>query len=235
VTPANTSSREEWLRARKELLRDEKEFTRARDALSAKRRELPWVKIEKEYRFHSANGVETLNDLFAGKTQLLVYHFMFGPDWEEGCPSCSFWADNYNGVAIHLAHMDISHVTVSNTAFEKLDAYRKRMGWDFKWVSSLGSDFNRDYDVTFTQAELDKGEQYYNFAKTRFPSSEGPGISVFAKDDDGAIYHTYSTYARGLDMLNGAYHYIDLTPKGRAGEKEHGNMHWLRRRDQYED
>ncbi len=227
-------SRDEWLEARIAFLAKEKEFTRLRDELTRERQKLPWVRIEKEYEFRGAGGKETLADLFGGRRQLLIYHFMFGPDWEEGCPSCSFWADNYNGIDIHLAHRDISLVAISNTAFEKLDAYRKRMGWTFKWVSSLGSDFNRDFQVTFTPEEVEKGETYYNYSVTSFPSSEAPGFSVLYRDDAGDIYHTYSCYARGLDMLNGAYHMIDLTPIGRD-EAEKGNMHWLRRRDRYED
>ena len=228
-------SRDEWLDARKELLAAEKAFTRDRDALTAKRRNMPWVKIDKDYRFQGPDGEETLADLFGGKSQLVVYHFMYGPDWTEGCPSCSFWADNFNGVDIHLKAIDITLLAVSNTSLEKINAYKKRMDWTFKWVSSLGSDFNRDFHVSFTPEEVDKGEMEYNYRMTNFPSSEAPGASVFAKGDDGAVYHAYSTYERGLDMLNGAYHYIDLTPKGRTSEEDHGNMHWLKRRDQYQD
>ena len=229
----NVVTRDQWLEARKAHLEKEKEFTRLRDELTRERRDLPWVLIDEDYEFTTPTGKETLSELFGDKKQLLVYHFMFGPDWEEGCPSCSFWADNYNGVDIHLAHRDIQLVTVSNAPIEKLEQYRKRMGWTFKWVSSLGSSFNRDFHVTFTQQEMDNGEMYYNYQTTRFPSSEGPGISVFFKDDDGRIYHTYSCYARGLDMLNGTYHLIDLTPIGR--NEAQGNMYWLRRRDQYDD
>lgn len=228
-------SHEEWLKKRKELLAAEKAFTRERDALTAKRQNMPWVRIEKDYIFEGPNGKETLSDLFNGKDQLVIYHFMYGPDWEEGCPSCSFWADNFNGVSVHLAHIDIALAAISNTSLAKIDAYKKRMGWDFNWVSSLGSDFNRDFHVSFTPQEVESGEMEYNYQKTRFPSSEAPGISVFVKDEGGAVYHTYSTYSRGLDMLNGAYHFIDLTPKGRNSEGEHGNMHWLERRDQYRD
>jgi predicted dithiol-disulfide oxidoreductase (DUF899 family) len=161
---------------------------------------------------------------------------MFGPDWEEGCPSCSFWADNYNGIDVHLAHRNSTLLAISNTSVDKINAYRARMGWTFKWVSSLGSDFNTDFNVSFSQDEIDKGEMFYNFRMTDFPASEGPGISVFYRDNAGDIFHTYSTYARGLDMLNGAYHMLDLTPLGRdeKGEGKH-NMYWLRRRDQYED
>jgi predicted dithiol-disulfide oxidoreductase (DUF899 family) len=226
----------EWLKARKALLIREKEFTRQRDALTAERQRLPWRKIEKEYTFTGPQGKESLADLFAGKKQLLVYHFMFGPDWDEGCPSCSFWADNYNGVDVHLAHRDTTLLAVSNTSFDNISAYRKRMGWTFKWVSSLGSDFNKDFHVTFTPEEMEQGEMYYNYEKTNFPASEAPGFSVFFNDEAGNVFHTYSTYARGLDMLNGAYHRLDLTPIGRneKGEGQH-HMYWLERHDQCDD
>lgn len=228
-------SKEEWLTARKEYLAKEKEFTRLRDQLSKERRELPWVKVEKAYVFDSPGGKESLSDLFEGKSQLVVYHFMYGPDWEEGCPSCSFWADNFNGIVIHLNHRDINLVAVSRAPLEKLEAYRKRMGWSFKWVSSYGSDFNWDYNVSFTPEEMEKEKMYYNYRMMSFPSDEGPGISVFYKNDKGEIFHTYSCYQRGLDMLNGAYHYMDLAPKGRDEDELPYTMAWLRRRDQYED
>lgn len=228
-------SREEWVSARKELLDKEKEFTRLRDQLSQERRELPWVKVDKEYVFNSSNGKETLSDLFEGKSQLIIYHFMYGPDWQEGCPSCSFWADNFNGINIHLNHRDINLVCVSRAPIENLEAYKKRMGWSFKWLSSLDSDFNYDYQVSFTPEEMDKGEVYYNYKVDTFPSEEAPGISVFYRDENGNIFHTYSCYARGLDMLNGAYNYMDLAPKGRDEDDLPYTMSWLRRRDQYED
>ncbi len=224
---------EEWLVARKTLLAREKEFTRLRDELSETRRKLPWVKVDQDYRFDGPSGSESLADLFEGRQQLIVYHFMYGPDWEEGCPSCSFWADNYNGTIEHLNHRDISLVVVSRAPLKELEAYRRRMGWSFKWVSSLGNDFNSDYDVTFTEEEVESGSMYYNYRKTRFPSSEAPGISVFAKDDEGNIYHTYSCYSRGLDMLNATYHHMDLVPKGRDEQDLAYPMAWLRRRDQY--
>ena len=188
-------SKEEWLTARKEHLANEKEFTRLRDQLSRERRELPWVKVDKEYAFEGPNGSESLSDLFDGCSQLVIYHFMYGPDWEEGCPSCSFWADNFNGIDIHLRHRDISLVAVSRAKLDTLDAYRDRMGWSFKWVSSYGSDFNYDYQVSFTADEIEKGEMYYNYAVTKFPADEAPAISVFYKDGDGDIFHTYSCYA----------------------------------------
>ena len=226
-------SREEWLEARIAHLEREKEFTRLRDELTRERKELPWVKVDKDYTFATHAGQRSLADLFAGRRQLLIYHFMFGPDWEEGCPSCSFWADNYEGTDIHLAHRDTTLLAISNTSLDKIDAYKKRMGWRFEWVSSLGNDFNQDFNVSFSADEVARGEMYYNYRVTKFPSSEGPGISVLYQDDSGDIYHTYSCFARGLDMLNGAYHMLDLTPLGRneAGK----GMHWLRRRDQYTD
>ena len=229
-------SREEWIEARKDHLEKEKEFTQLRDQLSQQRRELPWVKVEKPYTFHGPNGTETLADLFDGRTQLLVYHFMFGSDWDEGCPSCSFWADNYNGVTVHLKHRDVTLVAISKGPIDRLEAYKKRMGWSFKWVSSCDTDFNRDFHVSFTPEEIESGNMYYNYQTgKRFPSSEAPGISVFYKDETGAIYHTYSCYARGLDMLNGAYHLLDLAPKGRDESEFSYPMAWVRRHDQYDD
>ncbi len=228
-------SREAWLEVRREHLEKEKEFTRLRDQLSEERRALPWVKVDKAYLFDGPNGQETLADLFGDRDQLIVYHFMYGPDWEEGCPSCSFWADNFNGIDTHLNHRNISLVAVSRAKLDTLDAYKKRMGWDFKWVSSTGSDFNFDYHVSFTAEEREKGELFYNFRASKMSSEELPGISVFYKDEQGEVFHTYSCYARGLDMLNGAYHYMDLTPDGRNEEGLSYSMAWLRRHDQYDD
>jgi len=205
-------SRDQWLLARKQHLIKEKEFTRLRDQLSAERRELPWVKVKKPYVFDGPNGKESLSQLFERRSQLIVYHFMFHPSWSEGCPSCSFWADNFNGIIVHLNHRDVTMVAVSKAPFDKLEAYKKRMGWTFKWVSSLGSDFNRDYQVSFTPEEMQKGEMYYNYTTTKFPVEEATGISVFYQEEEDEIFHTYSCYARGLDMLHGAYHY--LGPQG---------------------
>ena len=234
MTSHKIVTRDEWLIARKEHLAREKEFTRLRDELSEARRQLPWVKLEKNYAFGGgANGDESLSELFDGRQQLIVYHFMYGPDWDEGCPSCSFWADNYDGFVVHLNHRDISMVTISKAPWKTLDAYRRRMGWSFKWLSSLESDFNRDYDVSFSPEEVDRGSMRYNYRDTHFPSSEAPGISVFYRDDDGSIYHTYSCYSRGLDMLNAAYHHMDLVPKGRDESDLPHSMAWLRRHDQY--
>ncbi len=178
---------------------------------------------------------ETLAELFAGRRQLLVYHFMFGADWDEGCPSCSFWADNFQGIIVHLNHRDVTMVAISRAPLEQLEAYKKRMGWTFKWVSSEATDFNRDYHVSFTPQELETGEMYYNYRINTFPSSEGPGISVFYQDETGSIFHTYSCYARGLDMLNGAYHFLDLVPQGRDEADLPYPMAWVRRHDRYDD
>jgi predicted dithiol-disulfide oxidoreductase (DUF899 family) len=229
------ASKDEWLAARRLHLSKEKEFTRLRDRLSAERRELPWVKVEKQYVFDGPRGKETLADLFDGRSQLIVYHFMFHPSWSEGCPSCSFWADNFNGIIVHLNHRDVTMVAISKAPFEKLDAYKKRMGWTFKWLSSSGNDFNRDYHVSFSPEEMQKGEMVYNYTTTKFPAEEAPGISVFYRDEAREIFHTYSCYARGLDMLNGAYHYLDLVPKGRDEDNLSYHMEWLRRHDQYKD
>ena len=230
--PHQIVSRDEWLAARKVLLAKEKDFTKQRDALSEERRRLPWVQVDKTYVFEGPAGKETLSDLFAGRNQLLVYHFMFGPDWGEGCPSCSFWADNYNGAVVHLSHRDVSLVAISRAPLAKLESYRKRMGWSFKWVSSYGNDFNRDYHVSFTPEEQKMA--IYNYKAGGFGSSEAPGVSVFSKGADGQIFHTYSCYARGLDMLNGAYHLLDLVPKGRDEQGLSFPMAWVRRHDQYE-
>ena len=226
-------SRDEWLSARIAFLDKEKEFTRRRDQLSQERRELPWVKVDQEYQFDGPNGKETLSELFEGRSQLIVYHFMYGPDWEEGCPSCSFWADNFDNIVVHLNHRDITLIAVSRAQLDKLEAYKKRMGWSFKWVSSLDNDFNRDYHVSFSPDEMKKDELYYNYRLTKFSGDELPGISVFYRNKEGDVFHTYSCYSRGLDMLNGAYHYMDLVPKGRDEDSLPYTMAWLRRHDSY--
>jgi predicted dithiol-disulfide oxidoreductase (DUF899 family) len=235
MKPNETVTRDDWITARKALLAKEKEFTRARDALSEQRRQLPWVKVDKAYAFEGPDGKESLSDLFAGRSQLIVYHFMYGPDWEEGCPSCSYLADHFDGAIVHLNHRDVSMAVVSRAPLDKLEGYRKRMGWRFKWLSSLGSDFNSDYHVSFDAGDLEKGEVYYNYRTTTFPMEEAPGISVFRKDESSDIFHTYSAYARGLDMLIGAYNLLDLVPKGRDEAGLSFTMEWLRRHDQYED
>lgn len=235
MQPNKVVSHEEWLEARRALLAEEKAFTRERDALSARRRALPWERVEKDYRFRTPDGEKRLADLFGGRSQLVVYHFMFHPDWDEACKSCSFWADNFDRIVEHLKHRDVTLIAVSRAPLDKLAAFRDRMGWRFDWVSSEGSDFNYDFDVSFTPEEMAAGEVHYNFSRTSFPAPEAPGISVFAKGDDGAVYRTYSTYARGLDMLNAAYHYLDLVPKGRDEQGDPYPMAWLRLRDAYED
>lgn len=227
--------RDQWLAARKRLLAKEKEFTRARDALSQDRRALPWVRVDKTYGFDGPDGRETLAQLFAGKSQLVVYHFMFDPAWEAGCKSCSFWADSFERNVVHLAHRDVTLVAVSRAPLPKLEAFKKRMGWTFKWLSSAGCDFNYDYHVSFAPEELAKGEVEYNYARRKGNFSELPGISVFYQDPKGGVFHTYSCYARGLDMMNTAYHYLDLVPKGRDEAELPYTQSWVRHRDGYGD
>jgi predicted dithiol-disulfide oxidoreductase (DUF899 family) len=228
-------SHEEWLSARTAFLAKEKEFTRLRDELSRQRRELPWVKVDKQYIFDGPRGKETLADLFENRSQLIVYHFMFGSDWDEGCPHCSFWADNFNGIGVHLNHRDVTFVAVSRAPLAKIDAFKKRMGWSFKWVSSGRNDFNFDYHVSFTPEQLRTGATFFNYSKADPGTSDREAASVFYKDATGAVFHTYSTYARGIDMLNGAYHYLDLAPKGRDEDRLEDPQAWVRYHDRYED
>ncbi len=225
-------SEADWLVARKDLLTREKEFTRERDALSAARRSLPWVKIDKKYVFDGPKGKETLADLFDDRSQLIVYHFMFGPGWKEGCKSCSYLADHFDGANYHLPHRDVTFVAVSRAPLSEFAPYKKRMGWRFKWVSSHGSDFNFDYHVSFTKDDEAKGQIYYNYGKGEFMSDELPSLSVFFRDENGDVFHTYSTYARGLDILVGTYNFLDLVPKGRD-ENPDATMDWVRRHDEY--
>jgi len=228
-------SHEAWLAARKALLLEEKELTRLRDRLGQRRRALPWVRVDKQYVFEGPDGKESLAELFGGRSQLVVYHFMFGPDWEAPCKSCSFWADNFERNVVHLAHRDVTLIAVSRAPLQRLEAFKRRMGWTFKWVSSAGGDFNYDYQVSFTADDLAKGEAYYNYAMQKNTVSELLGISVFYKDAGGIVFHTYSCYARGLDMMNAAYHYLDLVPKGRdEADQRPYPMAWLRYRDSYE-
>jgi predicted dithiol-disulfide oxidoreductase (DUF899 family) len=234
MTQHRVVSRDEWLAARTQHLAKEKEFTRLRDELSRARRELPWARVDKEYAFDTTTGPKSLADLFEGRSQLIVYHFMFGPDWSEGCPSCSFWADNFAGAIVHLNHRDVTMIAISRAPLEKLLAYRERMGWRFEWVSSFGNDFNRDFGVTFSPEQIAQGAAAYNFGTTKFSGEEAPGISVFQRSGD-EVFHTYSCYARGLDILNGAYHYLDLVPKGRDESDLPYTMAWLRRHDKYDD
>jgi len=224
-------SREQWMSDRKAFLAKEKEFTRLRDDLSRQRRELPWVKVEKEYVFEGPKGKEKLADLFENRSQLIVYHFMFSPEWDAGCPHCSHWADNFNGVIVHLNHRDVTMVAISRAPYSKLAAYEKRMGWSFKWLSSHDNDFNFDYHVSFTPDELKK-KALYNYTMQDPGSADREGTSVFFKDRSGNVFHTYSTYARGIDMMNVDYQYLDLVPKGRD-EGDRG-PYWVRRHDEYD-
>ena len=233
MSKPNVVSHHDWLSARQALLQKEKAFNRDRDELTRERQSLPWVKLDKTYEFIGPDGRETLEDLFDGRSQLIVYHFMYHESWDEGCVSCSFWADNYNGTIVHLNARDISMVAASSAPYEQLKAYQDRLGWSFKWVSFHGGDFGRDFHVSFDDSNRSDGKVYYNYHETEFPSEEAPGVSVFKKDEDGTIYHTYSTYSRGLDMLNGAYHLMDITPDGRNEGALPWSMAWLRRNDAY--
>jgi predicted dithiol-disulfide oxidoreductase (DUF899 family) len=227
-------SQDEWLAARRQHLIREKEFTRLRDQLSAERRELPWVKVEKNYLFDGPKGKETLADLFDGRSQLIVKHFMYGPGWKEGCVGCSFEVDHVEGALAHLEHHDVTHVAVSRAPLAEIGAFKQRMGWRLKWVSSFGSDFNYDYHVSFTQDEIAKGEVYYNYETQKFQSEEMSGRSVFYKDENGDIFHTYSSYARGGDMFLGTYVLLDITPKGRNETGPNHNLtDWVRHHDRY--
>jgi len=224
----------EWLAARKELLKKEKEFTRLRDELSRQRRDLPWEKVEKNYVFEGPNGTESLVDLFDGRSQLLIYHFMFGPGWKEGCPSCSFLADSFDAVKLHLAQRNTTLAVVSRATLPELESFKKRMGWQFKWLSSFGTDFNADFHVSFTKDEMAGGNAYYNYKSSGFPSEEGPGLSAFYKRGE-EIFHTYSAYARGLDILIPTYNFLDMTTKGRDEDSLPYPMAWVRHHDRYSD
>jgi predicted dithiol-disulfide oxidoreductase (DUF899 family) len=227
-------SHDEWLEARKVLLAKEKDFNVLRDQLSAQRRDLPWERVEKEYVFEGPSGAVALSELFAGKSQLVVYHFMFDPNDDEGCPHCSFWADTFNGIPIHLRQRDVSFVAISRAPFSKLVAFEGRMGWSFPWVSSFASDFNFDYHVSFTPEARAKGEAYFNYRLGDPGMADREGISVFYKDQNGEVFHTYSTYARGIDMVNGAYHFLDLVPKGRDEDGHDDPQFWVRHHDRYD-
>lgn len=229
-------SQQEWLALRQELLAQEKKLTRARDAVDRARRALPWVKVEKEYVFEGPHGKETLGDLFGGRSQLVVQHFMFGPGWQEGCVGCSFKSDHIDGALPHLEHHGVSLVSVSRAPYPEIAAFRKRMGWRFKWVSSYGSDFNYDFHVSFTEEEVAAGRVYYNYKTQPFESEERSGDSVFYRDESGQVYHTYSTFGRGDEMLDTAYMYLDMTPKGRdENGPRHNLMDWVKHHDRYAD
>jgi predicted dithiol-disulfide oxidoreductase (DUF899 family) len=232
-TTHTIASQTEWLAARKALLAEEKQLTRQMDALSAKRRALPWVKIDKDYQFEGPCGRVSLADLFAGKSQLVIQHFMLGPDWKEGCPSCSYMADHTDSMLPHLAARDTTMLAVSSAPLAEIEAFKQRMGWRFGWVSSHGSTFNHDFHVSFTADEVASGQVDYNFTQRSFGSTEAPGISVFIKAEDGTIYHTYSVYGRGVELMMGTYRILDLTPKGRDEDALEFTMAWVRHHDSY--
>ena len=235
MTTHLTVSRDSWLEARLDLLAAEKDLTRRSDQIAQLRRQLPWVRVDKHYVFHGADGQSTLPELFEGRQQLLVQHFMLAPGWEEGCPSCSYMADHTDGMTTHLAHRSVTFVAVSRAPFAKIERFRRRMGWQFKWVSSYGSDFNYDFGVSFTPEEVAKGKLNYNYGNWTLVGEEWPGLSVFYKDESGDVFHTYSTYGRGVEVMMGTYRMLDLTPNGR-GERENSpyKMDWVRHHDRYE-
>ncbi len=225
-------SSKEWLKARKKLLREEKKFSHAREALAERRRRLPWVKVDKDYAFDGPKGRETLAELFGGESQLVIYHFMFGPGWKSGCPHCSFWADHYDGMLPHLKARDVSFAAISRAPWKEIKPFQKRMGWKFKWLSSGGNDFNYDLHASFRPEELKSGRVFYNYEKVPMGGmTDREGISVFFKDKRGAVFHTYSTFARGIDMVNPTYQFLDLVPKGRD-ERGRGQF-WVRYHDRY--
>ena len=227
-------SRERWLDQRLALLAREKELTRLRDQVARERRALPWQRVQKNYVFDTPQGPRTLAELFEGRHQLLVQHFMLAPDWEQGCKSCSFMADHNDGAAPHLAQRDVTLIAVSRAPLAQIERFRKRMGWQFPWASSNGSDFNRDFGVSFTTAEVARGEVAYNYRMQAFPVEEAPGISVFYRNDAGEIFHTYSTYGRGVEVMMGTYNLLDLVPKGRDEDGLEHTMEWVRHHDRYD-
>ena len=235
MQPNQVVSQEQWTAARKRLLEREKQLTRQRDELSAERRALPWVEVTKRYEFEGPEGRETLADLFGGRSQLIVKHFMFGPGWGEGCVGCSFHSDHIDGANLHLGQRDVTLLAVSRAPYSEIEPFKKRMGWRFKWVSSNGSDFNYDFHVSFTPEEAAQGHVYYNYDVRDFQSDEMSGMSVFYKDDSGRIFHTYSAFARGSEMLLGTYNYLDMVPKGRDETGQRGNLSdWVRHHDRYD-
>ncbi len=233
MTTHITATRDQWLEARLDLLAAEKDLTRRSDEVARLRQQLPWVRVEKNYVFEGPNGRETLADLFAGRSQLVVQQFMLAPGWEQGCKSCSYMADHTDGMTIHLAHRDVTIVAISRAPLAEIESFRRRMGWQFMWVSSHGTDFNYDFGVSFTPEEVAKGKINYNFGNRPLSIEELPGVSVFAKDDAGDVFHTYSTYGRGVEVMMGTYRMLDLTPKGRD-ERVGRNMAWVRHNDRYE-
>lgn len=234
TTAPRVGSRELWLAERLALLAREKELTRLQDDLARRRRELPWVRIDKRYLFDTAQGPRALDELFDGRGQLLVQHFMFAPDWDEGCSSCSFMADHHDGMRVHLAQRDVTLLVVSRAPLARIEAFRRRMGWQFRWVSSFGSDFNHDFGVSFTPAQRAGGMVPYNYRQQPFAHEEAPGISVFIRDDAGTVFHTYSRYGRGVEAMMGTYTLLDLMPRGRDEETLAYGMAWVRHHDRYE-
>jgi predicted dithiol-disulfide oxidoreductase (DUF899 family) len=228
-------SHEEWIAARKALLAEEKVFTHRREELARKRRALPWERVKKEYVFEGTNGRETLSDLFDGRSQLIVYHFMFPPEDDQGCPHCSFWADHYDPTLVHLNHRDVSLVVISRAPVAKIEAFKKRMGWRFKWISSGNTDFNYDYQASFRPEDLKRGTAVYNYGPLNMDVADREGISVFYRDESGQVFHTYSTYARGIDMVNATYQFLDLVPKGRDEQDFAFPQEWVRYHDRYDD
>lgn len=234
LKPHRVVTREEWLAARQRHLEHEKEFTRRRDALSAERRELPWVKVDQDYVFDTGCGKRSLSDLFAGRSQLIVYHFMLAPGWEEGCRGCSFVADHFNDTLMHLNARDVTLVAVSSAPLKEIEGFQERMGWTFPWVSSFDNGFNVDYGVSWPADERAAGKVSYNYGLREVPMEEMPGLSVFAKNSAGEVFHTYSTYSRGLDLLLGTYNFLDLVPKGRDEAHLEYGMQWVRHHDRYD-
>jgi predicted dithiol-disulfide oxidoreductase (DUF899 family) len=228
-------SRDTWVEARKQLLQKEKELTRLRDELSAERRRLPWVRVDKPYMFEGPKGRRTLADLFEDSSQLIIYHFMFGPGWQEGCPSCSYLADHIDGTLVHLKARDVKLMAVSRAPYSELAPFKRRMGWQFDWASSHGSDFNYDYQASHRSQDISNNTAHYNYGQLEYPVEETHGLSVFYKDAAGEIFHTYSSYARGCDMLANTYNYLDLVPKGRDEDALEFTMAWVRHHDRYDD
>jgi len=224
-------SRQKWLKARKALLIKEKKFTRAGDQIAQDRQNLPWVKVDQEYVFNGPNGRETLEQLFGKKSQLIVYHFMFGPKWKDGCPHCSFWADHYDAMLPHLGARDTSFAVISRASFAEIKPFKKRMGWGFKWVSSNRNNFNYDYNVSFTSEDIKNKRVFYNYVTGDMPMTDREGISIFFKDKKGDIFHTYSTFARGIEIVNTTYRFLDLLPKGR--DEQGRGQFWVRYHDKY--
>ncbi|MDB6165852.1 MAG: hypothetical protein JWQ83_992 [Lacunisphaera sp.] len=233
IIPPKIVTSEQWLGSRLELLREEKEYTRLGDRLAARRRALPWVKLTKAYTFDSPAGPVSLADLFAGRSQLMVQHFMLGPGWEEGCKSCSFMMDHFNPTVPHLKARDVAFAAISHAPLKEILPFKKRMGWNVNWVSAHGNGFNQDFQVSFTEKEIARGQVDYNYGKMDFPQTEAPGISVFARDAAGAVYHTYSTYGRGVEVVMTTYDLLDLVPKGRDEAEDEYGMQWLRHHDRY--